>query len=113
MDPDTLIHLRKFLITEIACGARALGLAGRHAHNFGASKVLIVTDAGMIDSGWTAKVEKSLRQSVIPCAVFGDVSARILNRGCKGFIQKPFTVNVLANKNKGSARREPGLMTHR
>ena len=46
MDPNTLIQLRKFLVPEIVYGIGALNLAGRHASNFGATKVLIVTDLG-------------------------------------------------------------------
>jgi alcohol dehydrogenase len=75
MDPTTLIHLRKFLVPEIVYGTGALSLAGRHASNFGATKVLIVTDAGVIDAGWSVKVEGSLCESAIPYAVFSDVSA--------------------------------------
>ena len=59
---------------EIVYGIGALNLAGRHASNFGATKVLIVTDKGVIDAGWTARVEKSLRESAIPYAVFSDVT---------------------------------------
>jgi len=52
MDSAILLNLRKFLVPEIVYGAGALGLAGRHAANFGASKVLIVTDPGVIAAGW-------------------------------------------------------------
>jgi alcohol dehydrogenase class IV len=74
MDPKMLLQLRKFLVPEIVYGIGALNLAGRHASNFGATKVLIVTDRGVIDAGWTAKVEKSLREFTIPYAVFSDVT---------------------------------------
>lgn len=74
MDPNTLIQLRKFLVPEIVYGVGALNLAGRHASNFGATKVLIVTDSGVIDAGWTAKVEESLRDAAIPHALFSDVT---------------------------------------
>jgi alcohol dehydrogenase len=75
MDPQDLLDLRKFLVPEIVYGKGALALAGRHAGNFGATKVLIVTDPGVAKAGWTAKVESSLREYAIPYAVFGEVTA--------------------------------------
>ena len=74
MNPSALIQLRKFLVPEIVYGVGALDLAGRHASNFGATKVLIVTDTGVINAGWTRNVENSLRESAIPYAVFSDVT---------------------------------------
>lgn len=74
MDPTALIQLRKFLVPEIVYGVGALNLAGRHASNFGATKVLIVSDNGVIDAGWTAKVEESLRESGIPYGVYSGVT---------------------------------------
>ncbi len=74
MDANALIQLRKFLIPEIVYGVGALNLAGRHACNFGATKVLIITDPGVIDAGWVAMVEKSLHESAVPYAVFSDVT---------------------------------------
>jgi len=74
MDPIKLLDLRKFLVPEIVYGAGAMGLAGRHASNFGATKVLIVSDPGVIDAGWTAKVESSLYEMKIPYAVFSAVT---------------------------------------
>jgi alcohol dehydrogenase len=70
-----LLNLRKFLVPEIVYGEGALALAGRHASNFGATKVLIVTDAGVTEAGWTTKVETSLRASEIPYAVYRRVTA--------------------------------------
>ena len=74
MDPIKLLDLRKFLVPEIVYGAGAMELAGRHASNFGATKVLIVSDPGVIDAGWTAKVESSLYEMKIPYAVFSAVT---------------------------------------
>ena len=74
MDPIKLLDLRKFLVPEIVYGAGAMELAGRHASNFGATKVLIVSDPGVIDAGWTAKVESSLYEIKIPYAVFSAVT---------------------------------------
>ncbi|WP_319522282.1 alcohol dehydrogenase-like regulatory protein ErcA [uncultured Desulfosarcina sp.] len=74
MDPSTLLCLRKFLVPEIVYGPGALMLAGRHVANFGASKVLIVTDPGVIAAGWMEKVEASLEDAGIAYRVFSAVS---------------------------------------
>lgn len=74
MDTNTLLKLRKFLAPEIVYGEEALELAGRHAINFGATKVLIVTDPGVQEAGWTSKVEESLRESNISYVIFSDVT---------------------------------------
>lgn len=75
MDTDSLFNLRKFLAPEIVCGNGAISLSGRHASNFGASKVLIVTDPGVRKAGWACAVEKSLEQFDIPFAVFDNVTS--------------------------------------
>lgn len=74
MTPDFLINLRKFLAPEIVYGQGAMNLSGRHAGNFGASRVCIVTDPGVRKAGWTASVEKSLKQAGIPHIVYDNVS---------------------------------------
>lgn len=80
MDPnksaprDILLSLRKFLAPEIVYGERALELAGRHALNLGATKILIVTDPGIQAAGWTAKVEDSLDQLDIANVTYADVT---------------------------------------
>ncbi|MCK5311676.1 MAG: iron-containing alcohol dehydrogenase [Desulfobacteraceae bacterium] len=75
METDILLNLRKFLVPEIVYGEGALNLAGRHASNFGATKVLIVTDSGVQEAGWSAKVESCLRESNIAYVTFSDVSS--------------------------------------
>jgi alcohol dehydrogenase class IV len=74
MEQEILLNLRKFLAPEIVYGAGALGLAGRHAVNFGATKVLIVSDHGVAEHGWTKKVEKSLEEHGLPFYTFLDVT---------------------------------------
>ncbi len=74
MTTDFLLNLRKFIAPEIVYGEGALELAGRHAVNFGATKVLIVTDPGVQNAGWAAKVEASLRESGIPFVTFSGVT---------------------------------------
>lgn len=74
MDTETLLNLRKFLAPEIVSGEGAIELSGRHAINFGASKVLIVTDPGVQKAGWTSVVEESLQESGIQYVIFNDVT---------------------------------------
>ncbi len=74
MIADSILNLRKFLAPEIVYGEGSISLAGRHAQNFGASKVFIVTDPGVRKAGWTLPVEKSLKQSNIPYTIFDAVT---------------------------------------
>lgn len=74
MDTDIFLNLRKFLAPEIVYGEDALKLAGRHAVNFGATKVLIVTDPGVQRAGWSSKVEATLRDLSISYALFSDIT---------------------------------------
>lgn len=75
IEDDKYLSLRKFLSPEIVYGEGALELAGRHAFNLGARKVLVVTDPGIQAAGWTSKVEASLRDEGIAFATFCDVTA--------------------------------------
>jgi alcohol dehydrogenase class IV len=75
MDTNSILNLRKFLAPEIVYGEDSISLSGRHANNFGASKVFIVTDPGVRKAGWTLSVEKSLKSYKIPYVVFDDVTA--------------------------------------
>ena len=74
MTQGMLFNLRKFLAPEIVYGEGALELAGRHAMNLGATKALVVTDAGVQKAGWVLKVENSLNDCGIPYVVFNGVS---------------------------------------
>ncbi len=68
------LPLRKFVAPEIIYGAGAYARAGRIAANFGARKVLVVTDPGVIAAGWTDKVLKSLEAEGLEYAVFFEVT---------------------------------------
>ncbi len=75
MDTISILNLRKFLTPEIVYGEGSIALSGRHANNFGASKVFIVTDPGVRKAGWTLSVEESLKDYKIPYVVFDNVTA--------------------------------------
>lgn len=66
--------LRKYLVPELIFGEGARYLAGRYARNFGARKVLVVTDPGIIAAGWTRDVLESLEELSIPFAVYSNVT---------------------------------------
>lgn len=69
-----LSGLRKFLAPEIVFGEGALRLAGQYTARFNARKALLVSDPGVRDAGWTAEVEKSLRQSGISFSTYDEVT---------------------------------------
>ncbi len=74
METDLLLNLRKFLAPEIVYGEGCLELAGRHARNMGASRVFVVSDPGVQESGWTSRVEASLRGAGLAYTTFTDIS---------------------------------------
>ncbi len=69
-----LLNLRKFVSPELIFGSGARKLAGRYARQFLASKVLLVTDEGIIKAGWVADVEKSLDEAGVPYHVFSNIT---------------------------------------
>lgn len=66
--------LRKFVAPEFIFGAGALDLVSRYARNFGARKVLVVSDAGVIKAGWTEQVIAGLEAENLPYTVFSEVT---------------------------------------
>lgn len=68
------MELRKFVTPEFVFGSGARHLAGRYARNLAGRKVLVVTDRGVIDAGWTADVVKSLEAEGISCTVYSRVT---------------------------------------
>ena len=74
MPPQSQFDLRKFVAPEFVFGVGARFLAGQYAHNFGARKVLIVTDPGVTAVGWTDDIKQSLDAYRIPYTVFDKVS---------------------------------------
>jgi alcohol dehydrogenase class IV len=67
--------LRKFVAPEFIFGIDARRLAGRYAKNFGARKVLLVTDPGVVAAGWADDVRASLREEGLDDAVFSGVTS--------------------------------------
>ncbi len=67
-------ELRKFVAPEFVFGDNARFLAGRYARNFGARKVLVVSDPGVVEAGWTAQVLARLEAEGLAHTVFSSVS---------------------------------------
>ncbi len=66
--------LRKFVSPEIIFGAGARHAVANYASTFGARKVLIVSDPGVVEAGWLTDVIASLESQDIDYACFTDVS---------------------------------------
>lgn len=66
--------LRKFLCPEFIFGSGAVALAGRYAEHMGASRVLLVSDPGVSEAGWTAAVQASLEERDIPYELFDSIN---------------------------------------
>ena len=71
---NSSFELRKFVAPEFVFGVGALSMVGSYARNFGASKVLVVSDDGVMKAGWTDKAIKSLEEEGISCIVFSDLT---------------------------------------
>ncbi len=69
-----LLGLRKFVSPEIIFGNDSRLLTGQYARQFGARKILIVTDPGIIKAGWLVDIQKSIEDVGLPYVVFSSVS---------------------------------------
>lgn len=67
-------QLRKFVSPEIIFGAGCRHNVGNYASTFGARKVLVVSDPGVLAAGWVADVETSLQAQGIDYCLFTQVS---------------------------------------
>ncbi len=70
----SLSPLRKFVSPEIIFGAGSRHSVGNYAATFGARKVLVVSDPGVLAAGWVTDVQASLDQQGIGHVLFTGVS---------------------------------------
>lgn len=70
-----LTQLRKFVAPEIIFGDGARYAASNYVTTFGADKVLLVSDPGVVIAGWVADVEKTLLDAGIAVERFTAVSS--------------------------------------
>lgn len=75
MKEPTEFALRKFVAPEFVFGIDARKLAGRYAKNFGARKLLVVTDPGVMAAGWTDDLLACLREEGLEYAIFSSVTS--------------------------------------
>lgn len=68
------MELRKFVAPEIVFGLDARLLAGRYARNFGAQKVLVVSDPGIIAAGWLGEILNTLNDEGLSYEIYSDVT---------------------------------------
>ncbi|MFE8599062.1 alcohol dehydrogenase-like regulatory protein ErcA [Archangium violaceum] len=88
----TSTELRKFVAPEIVYGPGARCLVGRHTRNLGATRVLVVSDPGVVLAGWPREVFSSLEQEGVRYHLFADVSpnprAQEVHRGVQVYLQE-------------------------
>lgn len=68
------MELRKFVAPEIVSGLGARFMVDRYVKNFGIRKVLVVSDPGVIEAGWTSDVISSIKGAGISYSLFSDIS---------------------------------------
>lgn len=66
--------LRKFVAPEIVFGDGSRCLAGKYARNMGISRVLLVTDPGIIAAGWVDDVIRSMEEIGLEYALYSSVT---------------------------------------
>lgn len=72
---SSLLELRKFVAPEFIFGIGARNLAGQYVRNFGARKVLLVTDENLrSNTPWVHQVLQNLKNNGIRYVVFDQVS---------------------------------------
>ncbi len=64
------MNISKFVSPEIIFGREALKQLGECALRLGATKVLVVTDPGVIEAGWVDRVTTHLKDSGLDCLVW-------------------------------------------
>lgn len=70
-----LYEMRKFVAPEFIFGVGSRHRVGFYAQRFGARRVLIVTDPGVIAAGWLTEVQNDLTECGITSAVFSAITA--------------------------------------
>ncbi len=68
------LSLRKFVAPEFVFGCGARELTGQYCANLGIRKVLLVTDRGVAEAGWTGDVIQSLKEENLEFSVFSDLT---------------------------------------
>ncbi|MET1032126.1 iron-containing alcohol dehydrogenase [Domibacillus tundrae] len=64
----------KFVMPEVIFGSGSISQAGECCERLGARHVLVVTDRGVMEAGWTEPVLESCREAGLTAALFDQVS---------------------------------------
>jgi len=71
---SNLSNLRKFVSPEVIFGSGARKSVANYAKNFGARKVLLVSDSGVKAAGWVDDISRVLEGEGVEYVIFTDVS---------------------------------------
>lgn len=72
---QAITTLRKYVAPEIIFGDGSRHAVANYAQTFGADRILLVSDPGVLAAGWVAEVEADLAACGIPCRRFVQVSS--------------------------------------
>jgi alcohol dehydrogenase class IV len=72
--PGAAMNISKFVTPEIIFGCGALSQIGESAARLGASKVFVVSDAGVIQAGWSESAMSYLQAAGLGTEVFSDLT---------------------------------------
>ncbi len=87
MMPNDAFPLRKYTIPELLLGEGASAKVGGYARRLGASRVLLVTDPGLIRLGAAERVEQSLRDEGLACVIFDAVTPNPRDREVRSGVE--------------------------
>jgi alcohol dehydrogenase class IV len=72
---DNEFELRKFVAPEFVFGSGARFLLGRYLKNFGAKKVFLVTDPGIVSSGWLDEIIGALESEDYEYEIYSNIKS--------------------------------------
>jgi alcohol dehydrogenase len=72
---DGKFELRKFVAPEFVFGSGARFLLGRYLKNFAAKKVLLVTDPGIVSSGWLDEIIGALESEGYDYEIYSNIKS--------------------------------------
>ena len=70
----SLDALRKFVAPEFIFGVGARYLVGQYVQNLGAKKVLLVSDPGVCEAGWSSEIGNILQESALQYCIFTGIT---------------------------------------
>src|SRR5690625_136248 len=69
-----MLKIHKFVMPEVIFGSGSIRQVGESCSRLGAQNVLIVTDPGVIESGWAELIIKSCREVGLSYSVFSELT---------------------------------------